>query len=423
MKGFPNQVVDLAKLTRAWAIVAKLIVDGKGLADSTVGEALVRGGIIGPRRSKGKAAPGIEEYLAEQKKKSRQNRSHEASARGLTELFGLLGLMDVDGLTDKGKRIAATPPGAGLSVLRDAWRPVIRNMSHHGNYGGTSHPYQVLLRLVARRPGISRARCALALEAKNDSDAELDRIVEISNLKNEETICALIKVSKSNWDNAKKCLPSFAEQLGDVNKIGGSFYLASSPGTGEETGELPKPSPKKPATARKVTAATIANTRTVESFDEAEGIVAPTAEELAATKAKIAKRLERHNNLVRKVAAIFEAKGGELFEFPFDCLAGFADVSLLVEVKSLDGTEADESIRVREALGQLLYYEAFATAPYTKKTPIIRVALFEGPISRPHLNWFKDSDIHCVWVQDGKLTASKDSVAVLKPYLGEMAAS
>jgi hypothetical protein len=38
----------------------------------------------------------------------------------------------------------------------------------------------------------------------------------------EKTAC-----SKSNWDNAKKILPKFAEQLGDVRKVAHQgFYLA-----------------------------------------------------------------------------------------------------------------------------------------------------------------------------------------------------
>src|SRR6185437_11956716 len=51
------------------------------------------------------------------------------------------------------------------------WRRVIRNIEHT-NDEGASHPYQVLLHLVARKPSISRAKCALALVAADDSAAE-----------------------------------------------------------------------------------------------------------------------------------------------------------------------------------------------------------------------------------------------------------
>src|SRR6185437_8394761 len=51
------------------------------------------------------------------------------------------------------------------------WRRVIRNIEHT-NDEGASHPYQVLLHLVARKLGISRAKCALALVAADDSAAE-----------------------------------------------------------------------------------------------------------------------------------------------------------------------------------------------------------------------------------------------------------
>ena len=84
--------------------------------------------------------------------------------------------------------------------------------------------------MVRRKPGISRAKCALALEATDDSPEELDRIVALAAL-NENDIRSRLGVSKSNWDNAKKVLPRFAEQLEDVVRRGdGTYILSDAPG-------------------------------------------------------------------------------------------------------------------------------------------------------------------------------------------------
>jgi hypothetical protein len=110
---------------------------------------------------------------------------------------------------------------------------VIRNLTHDGGDGETSHPYQVLLRLIALNPGVTRAKCALALEARNDSDRELNRISNLTDLE-EAAIRDHLGVTKSNWDNAKKILPSFAEQLGDIEKTGQQYRLVDAPGSREE---------------------------------------------------------------------------------------------------------------------------------------------------------------------------------------------
>ena len=216
MKGFPNQVAELPTLTRAMALIANLLAHDKDPKDDGVfGEALIKKGILGT----GHKTISVAEYLAAQKKKTRaSDQSYRTRARGLRELFRVLDVIDDSTtgvrLTESGRRIAALDVPLSPEGIR-LWRGVILQMTHDGGDGERSHPYQVLLRLVASRPGITRAKSALALEAKNDSTEELERIAELSDL-SEEDILDAIHVTKSNWDNAKKILPRFAEQLGDV---------------------------------------------------------------------------------------------------------------------------------------------------------------------------------------------------------------
>ena len=118
--------------------------------------------------------------------------------------------------------------------------------------------------------------------------------------------------------------------------------------------------------------------------------------------------------IVRSLAKDLEAEGAELFQNPFDCLACFAAEGLLIEVKSLDETEKDEVLRVRDALAQLLYYESFVTRPLVKKRAVRKIACFEYKVSDDHVSWLQSSNIYVVWVAgdgfDGTAEA-KDELA------------
>jgi len=121
--------------------------------------------------------------------------------------------------------------------------------------------------------------------------------------------------------------------------------------------------------------------------------------------------------LVQRVAGICEGKGATLFEDPYDCLANFAPARLLMEAKTLDGTDSDEIHRVREALAQLLYYESFATNPVETGTPVIKIAVFELPISARHAVWLAQSSIHVLSINvDGKFACTQATADALRPY-------
>src|SRR2546421_6869908 len=170
MKGFPNQIADLGKLAQGLQCIVQVLAEGRNPRDDGVlGEAMVRAGILGT----GHTPVPVDEYIREQLTKTEDRQSFRTSARGLRELYRLLGLIDHTGgtviVTPDGRQAAAFA-GQPLALAQiKFWRRVISNFQHFGGDQTASHPYQVLLRLVARRPGITRARCALALEARDDS--------------------------------------------------------------------------------------------------------------------------------------------------------------------------------------------------------------------------------------------------------------
>lgn len=428
MKGFPNQVAVLEKIATAIKTLVELENAGQNSRDDGVyGPALVRSGIAGT----GHKPRPVDEYIREQLRKDASNQSFRTTARGLRELFRLLGFIDDTGgrvqVLDLGRQAAAFAGTRLNDVQIQFWRRVIRNMVHSG-----SHPYQVLLRLVAQQPGITRAKCALALEARDDSPAELDRVVALSRL-DEDEIQRRINVSKSNWDNAKKVLPKFAEQLGDVIRTGQTFVLAAAPGTGrqpdraEPAGQANERRPREPARpraprgSRAVTAETIGRGANADKFDE---VTIPVDVDPAAARAAVRQRLDRfrrHEGVVQALGARLSAVGARLFVDPFDILAIFDRPCILVEVKSLDGTPADERDRVQEALAQLLYYEAFVTAPLVGQAAIHKIACFEAVITQEHQDWLDASGIGTVWLVDERRFGGNASARrVLGEYLEEL---
>lgn len=404
VKGFPNQVAELGKLEVAIRCVARLADAGdQPRDDGVLGEELVRAGVAGT----GHRPMPVEEYIRAQRIRPRDRQSFRTTARGLRELFRLLGF-----IVDTGETVSVTTLGRQAAVFADApenaqripfWRSSIREMTHSGGDTAESHPYQVLLRLVARRPGITRAKCALALEARDDSQAELDRIVALSRL-SEPQIIRDLHITKATWDNAKKVLPKFAEQLGDVARTGDTFRIADAPG---RAGDSPVRTHgavgvRAPRTSRQVTARTIGRAGTADDFDEVA--VHADLDQTAADAAIDARRrrLRQHNLLLQRLAVRLAGAGASLHENPFDILALFDGVGVLGEVKTLDGTVADERSRVREALSQLLYYQAFLLPPVAGAAEIRMVACFTRQISEDHVRWLNAQGIAVIWrARDG----------------------
>jgi hypothetical protein len=179
------------------------------------------------------------------------------------------------------------------------------------------------------------------------------------------------------------------------------------------------PIPHAPRTSREVTPDTIGNAGIAEQSDEVELPPPGDPKALAATIKLRAERLRRHNLLVREFAALFKDAGAKLYENPFDILALFGDIGILVEVKTLDGTVADERERVRDSLGQLLYYEGFLTSPVAGETVIGKIACFESNITPEHAKWLNGHGMGVVWKKEGKLVGDDLACKLLAGNLKE----
>jgi len=241
-------------------------------------------------------------------------------------------------------------------------------------------------------------------------------------------------LGKNNWENAKKILPKFAEQLGDVIASGvrgkTTYVLADAPGQAAIGAPAPqrparapgrrRSAPRAPRSARQVTPENIAQAGMAEKFDEVE--VGPNLDPVQAAEAMRIRRdrLRRHQRIVRQLAPRLGVPGARLYENPFDALVIIEDFGILAEIKTLDGTAKDEQDRVREALAQLLYYDAFVRPPEVVDVTIHKIACFEGPISDAHVHWLNAHGIAVIWQQGNGFAGDELATRLIGQYIEEL---
>lgn len=123
---------------------------------------------------------------------------------------------------------------------------------------------------------------------------------------------------------------------------------------------------------------------------------------------------------MKELGARLAEAGARLYEDPFDILGLIEERGILTEVKTLDGTEADERDRVREALSQLLYYEAFSITHLVGDAPVHKVACFEHPISVAHRDWLNSVGIAIIWKDNGGFAGDELATNILGDYIQEL---
>lgn len=110
-------------------------------------------------------------------------------------------------------------------------------------------------------------------------------------------------------------------------------------------------------------------------------------------------RTQRHQSIVRLLAQCLSVHQYRLFEDPIDCLATKLNApTLIFEIKTLDGTPADERSQVMKAFSQLCYYEYFYVNNYSG--PYHKVAVFETKISDSHIAFLNSYNINVAWLDN-----------------------
>lgn len=401
MKNFPHQVNNLDKLTSALVVARDLINGGQQLDDGTFGEALALAGVYTFRHPMASVAANI----AAEKLKPASDQGFRTAARDLKRFLSIAGLLAPAGhhLTTSGMDIVTN---AGNQPLRNAlWRDALLQM-RLDQAGNVSHPYRILLALVADNPGIETSKLMLALEPLDDSDAEYQRIVALLPSTIQQIIIA-VGTTPAGARNAVKILPALAEQIGDIERRDQHAYPTSLPISSEDSLDVngeEKPTSVEPT---EVDASEISK---LPNFNE----LTNTVFDLAAALEMQRRRTIQHHNLVRSIAGVLKATGFQTYERPFDCV-GFkaGDGGILIEVKTIDGSRADERKQSERALGQVKGYRHFNVPNQLANPKLVEVVAFSEKPTSEGLAFLHANQILSAWPDgDQWLVAKADGTIV-----------
>lgn len=221
MKNFPHQINDIPKLVAALRVYQELLArEADPSDDGILGYAMATALVYKFRNQRDESPAAIAARIEQEKQKTAQNQGARTAARDIRRLFELAHFIDDQGITQTGKNILDAGGDIKDPVVQHLWRNAMLKVaipSTNAPTSSESHPYQVLLNLVKARPNLSRDRLALALEAEDDSDEELQRVLRIAD---SQDWTELIECSVAQRRNAVKILPAIARQIGDITSAG-----------------------------------------------------------------------------------------------------------------------------------------------------------------------------------------------------------
>lgn len=126
-------------------------------------------------------------------------------------------------------------------------------------------------------------------------------------------------------------------------------------------------------------------------------------------------RTERHQAILKVLASYLEKNRFSIYEGNIDCLAVRENIDTLIfEAKTLDGTATDEAKQVRFALGQLIYYEFFATQQFID-TDKLKIAYFESEIADVHIDLLRQNGCMVIWLNEqGEFSGDTESIEFME---------
>jgi hypothetical protein len=407
MKNFPHQINQLPRLTHALGVFMRLIESDRDVDnDGVVGDALARAKVYTFR------TPGnrtIDELLQIEHQKTPANQGTRTCARELRRFFSLLGFIrQTDGSWE------VSPPAKSLLALsqenqrpaaNDIWRQALLGMELT-DAGGSSHPYQILLRLVVAIPGLAKPYSGLCLEARNDSDAEFDRIRQIATRPHpSDTMNALAGAHMAK--NSIKILPSIAERLGDIQDRTGRLFISEQVADALTTDDEPETSEQ--AVQRLVRQPYAPRRREGGGQRREQGAAQPAMRFYDPDR--VGARFNAHEDCLDRLSKLFPENVSRL-QATYDLLLVIPKLALLVEAKTI---KDDARRQVRAALGQLFYYEYFDVAPLHPEKEILRLALTDRELPQDLQKFLIKHQIGIVWIPEkGKLGGTELGLAHLR---------
>ena len=303
VKNFPHQYNRFSLLRRTLATIADLNRAGSNVADDGVlGYQLARRGVYTFRALQG----NLEDRIRAEQRKPEGSQGARTAAREIRRTLRYLDFLD-NGLqvTPAGEQLLKSAEGSPEE--RAIWQVALMNMPLD-DQGDVSHPVRILLRLVEHSGQLAREEMALALEARDDSDAEFQRILGLVPVR-QAIQAGTLNTTKYQADNAVKILPSFAEQAGLIVRPDPfSPYTLTAAGqtalgAGLATGPVAvRPQPAPPRQARPAQGGVQTLPADPRMPAAATSIAALSPEEQAAAARLRFERTARHQMLLGKVA-------------------------------------------------------------------------------------------------------------------------
>jgi hypothetical protein len=401
MKNFPHQINQLPKLTRALGVFIRLGESGRAVSDDgVVGDALAQAEVYTFRKPGNKT---IDKLLTIEHRKPIASQGTRACARDLRRFFILLGFIrqthnETWEASVSAKALLALDQETQISNAHDIWRQALLALELTDT-GGTSHPYQILLRLVVAVPGLPKPYSGLCLEARNDGDVEFDRIRQIAtHTSPSDTMNAL--AGEHRVKNSVKILPSIAEQLGDIRDEGNRLFISdrvadvlATDDETEVTEEAVQKLVRRPYTPR---------LRVAEGQRREQGVIKPVMRSYDPDR--LGARYNAHEDCLDRLSTLFPAEVHRL-QATYDLLLVIPATVLLVEAKTI---RADARRQVRAALGQLFYYEYFDVAPIHPDKEIRRLVLTDSELTEDLQKFLTKHQIGVVWIPGGGKVGGSD---------------
>jgi hypothetical protein len=407
VKNFPHQYSDFAKLRQTLETIRDLNDEGDDVGDDGVlGYELARHEIYTFR---GPDLPLAQRIVLEQTK-PRGSQGPRTAAREMRRTLLYLGWLAANWeLTPRGLSLLDT--AAGSEDERAEWQRALLDLAV-GEGEDVSHPVRILLRLVDDHNIVERQGAELALEARDDSEQEYQRINMLLDLPEGERVRGMGTTSYQ-VANARKILPSFAEQANLIHRSSSAAPYALTEAGRAALGEgfTGRPVELRPAVRSLRRRRTAGAPRRLRVGDvahrapaEPEGWRSLSHEEqIAATRLRF-ERTARHQQLVSDLLALLSEDEVELFEdgSSYDLLrVPVVPAPLTIfEVKTL---ESDDLTQTRLAIGQLFSYEHLNVRPRWPDRDVRRAVVYERRIDEELAALLEAVDISAFALLEGEL--------------------
>jgi hypothetical protein len=417
MRNFPHQINQISKISESLRIASELLSRGDNIgADGVFGYAVLRRGIYNFRGLSAVSDDALEEAIILEKRKPVQNQGPRTFARDLRRTLQLLNFIRQDvsdySITQLGENIIRLPDPPDVEAT-NIWIESLAGLTleDSNNSNTRMHPAINMLRIILARPDIEKKWLAFAFDMGNDSDNELNRILQLLNLDFDSAL-HIVGASEYTAANAVKIVPSLLQQIGLIAIDNGNCNIT-------ETGlrlinpdiEINDRTNREPRIRNSQSGFTIDNPDDVPEH-RSRIIRERTTEEQVHSAAILDERTSKHQELVRKIIEMLrnseDVEDVRITDYAFDILFTLPKRNewILVEVKTLRG---DALIQGRNALGQLLFYEFFDVRPISNDAKVVRIAAFDNNPGKQVIDFLAANNTLC-------LVVSSDNILIPDGY-------